>query len=238
MPYKTLINLWPNPEYKDLPETVDQEKARLKAGGDYIELIERTDYQRVIRFKELDHIRVQGTQADWELTVQTPCSLANSVAALQQIAFYAISGARIPESLADHFAEAVDAMAVAYGKDVDSTIDDSAAARNCLNVFGRKFGILAGHRRPAVSFHLVGYYYDRMLDLMWDEVREETEAAKKEGTLLQNEIHDLEHMELDEVHRRARQFVKRLFKLSEQQLERYLKKHELWMDWRGNPPGK
>ena len=235
MAYTTLIDLWPKPDYRDYPETVEQERARLKAGGDWIELVERTDYQRVIRYKELGYIRVQGTLDDWALTVQAPCGLSDSIAALKQIAFYAVEGARIPEGLAHHFAQAVDAMALSYREDVNAVVDDAAISQKCLNILGRKLGILAGHRRPAVSFHMVGYFYNRFYDELWEENRKEVVIMEKEGKLPAAEISYLEDVALVDAMSAAKAGVKEIFNLSDQQVERFLEKYEQWKDGGEDP---
>jgi hypothetical protein len=235
MPYKTLVDLWPKPEYKDYPETIEQERARLKAGGIF-ELIERTEYQRVIRSISDDYIRVQGTQRDWELTVQAPCSLGESIAAMKQIAFYAINGVRIPETLADHFAVAVDAMASAYEKDENTAIDDAAVSRKCLNVLGKKLGILAGNRRPAVSFLLVGDLYRRIFEQVWSDISEAIAIAEKGGKYSADEISEMEDYEMEYAYSVAKEVVRDMFQLSNQQLDRYLEKYERWRDLGGDPP--
>jgi hypothetical protein len=239
MRYKTLIDLWPAPEYRDTHETPEQERARLMESGDHIELIERTDYQRVIRYRLGNEIEVQGTFEDWEVTVQAPCSLANSIDALRRIAFYAISGVRIPNPLAHHLAEAVDAMASAYEEDVDAAIDDAAVSNRCLKILGAKLGILAGHRRAAASFKLVGHYYEHIFKRVLDENSAKLASAQKNDDhekISADEIEDMDDWIIQDAMDVAKKSIKMLFHFSDQQVERYLEKYQLWKDWGANPP--
>jgi hypothetical protein len=234
LPYETLVDLWPNPEYKDYPESIDEERARLARDGNWIELVERTDYQRVIRYTDDGYIRVQGTEQDWLKVMNSTTSLSNAIKALQQIAFYGIMGARIPESFAHYFADAVNEMALAYENDLNAGIDDSSASKNCLNVLGTKLGILAGHRRPKAHYRVVGSYFERIFEIAWDEELDKLKADNFEE-LPPEEIHYLEDQAQIKARMIATEGIRELFELSDQQLQRYLDKWAYFRDHRKDP---
>ena len=235
MTFKTLQNLWPAPDlWSKGRETFEEEKARLDEDGS-IELIEKTATQRVIRFKDAERIVVQGTQKDWELTVQSNCSLGNAIYALKQVAFYAYMGARIPDSLAHYFAHAVNEMAEEYERNENAELDDSAVAKQCLKVLGNELGILGGHRRPTASYKLVGYYYELMFNEMWDQEHQKVTKRMEESQLSEAEINCLEDEAMEIAAEIAREAVQIYFGLSKQQTNRYLEKHEYWRDYREEP---
>lgn len=217
-----LRNLWPEP--RELTESFEEEKARLARDHSNIELIEKNEYIRAIRYAGSEDIWVQGTEKDFELYMQATTSLENSLKALQQIAFYLHMGVRIPSDLAELIIEAVlEAIEVAES-DPNYGIDNEQAADKCLKAFGKKVGILGGGRRPKANFKLVGYQYESFEQRYCDDL---TQEAAKSGISDEDYFAYCDYVS-EEASKAARIYIKNKFEISDQQVSRYLSKFEQW----------
>ena len=129
-------------------------------------------------------------------------------------------------------------MATTYEEDYNSGIDDSAASQKCLNVLGKKLGILAGHKRPQASYWVVGSQHDRFFNHAWHENSKRVSIALKEGEYSEDAISEMDDAAMDDAYQVAKEEVTAYFGLSNQQLDRYLKKYNYWMDRNRSKPSK